>query len=91
VASFLGALGLIGFSASVAQLISLAITHQTPATWLWFAAVAAIALRFLAHLYRDRLGQGVSARLRQRLRQQLLIQANTSGPFKLQAQGNTAW
>jgi ATP-binding cassette subfamily C protein CydD len=91
VASFLGALGLIGFSAAVAELISLAITHQTPATWLWFAAMAAIGLRFVAHLYRDRLGQGVSARLRQRLRQQLLAQANIAGPFNLQAQGNTAW
>jgi len=91
VASLVGAIGLIGFSAAVAELISLAITHQRPAYWLWLAAIAAIALRLAAHIYRDRLGQRVSARLRQRLRQQLLVHANLSGPFDLQAQGNTAW
>lgn len=90
-ASTVGAVGLIGFSAAVAELISLAITHERPAYWLWLAAIAAIALRFVAHLYRDRMGQRVSARLRQHLRQKLLVHANQAGPFNLQAQGNTAW
>lgn len=90
-ASTVGAFGLIGFSAAVAELISLAITHQRPAYWLWLAAITAIALRFVAHLYRDRMGQRVSARLRQHLRQKLLVHANQAGPFNLQAQGNTAW
>lgn len=90
-ASALGAIGLICFSAVVAQLVSLAINHQAPSKWLWLAAVLAIGLRLGAHLYRDRLGQHISARLRQHTRQQLLEHANLSGPFNLQAQGNTAW
>ena len=90
-ASIVGVIGLIGFSAAVAELISLAITHQRPAYWLWLLAIAAIMLRFVAHLFRDRMGRRVSARLRQRLRQQLLVHANQAGPFNLQAQGNTAW
>ena len=91
VASIVGVLGLIGFSAAVAELVSLAINHQTPAYWLWLLAVLAIALRFGAHFYRDRLGQHISARIRLRIRRQLLAHVNQSGPYKLQDQGNTAW
>jgi ATP-binding cassette subfamily C protein CydD len=90
-ASIVGVVGLLGFSVAVAELVSLAINHQAPAYWLWLLAVIAIALRFGAHLYRDRLGQRISARIRLRIRRQLLTHANQSGPFSLQAQGNTAW
>jgi ATP-binding cassette subfamily C protein CydD len=84
-------LGIIGFSAAVALIVSAAMNDQTPASGLWLLGLAGLALRWGANIWRDHLAQTLSSRIRCDLRQQLIAKVNEQGPHRLARQGNTAW
>ncbi len=87
----LATVGAIGLSAAFALIVHSAMNDRYPEHWLWLLAVAGIGTRMIANLWRDHLGQSLSAQVRANLRSQLLAQATQSGPHRLERQGNTAW
>lgn len=89
--SILSVVGLVGICWSIALIIDAAVTEQTTKPWWWGLAAAGLLLRYAANLFRDRMGQTLSARIRSRLRTKLLNTAASLGPFGLAAQGNAAW
>ncbi len=89
--SVLSVVGLVAISWSIALIIDSAVTEQTPKTWWWWVAALGLLLRYVANLFRDRMGQTLSARIRSRLRKKLLHTASKLGPFGLAAEGNAAW
>ena len=91
IAAFLSTLGMIAFSAAVSLTIGGLVTNQTPNSWLWLLGIVGVVMRVLANLWRDRIGQRVSAKQRARLRQNLMRQMTTDGPSALSRKGNVAW
>ena len=89
--SVLSVVGLIGICWAIALIIDAAVTEETTKTWWWGLAALGLLLRYAANLFRDRMGQTLSARIRSRLRTKLLHTASRLGPFGLAAQGNAAW
>jgi ATP-binding cassette subfamily C protein CydD len=89
--SMLSVVGLVGICWSIASIINAAVSQEVPSAGWWALALSGVLLRYAAHLFRDRMGQTLSARIRSRLRTQLLRTASTLGPFGLAAQGNAAW
>ena len=89
--SLMGVVGLILFCLPVAWLIDAAIDEGKPPIWWWAMALLGLLVRYVAHLFRDRMGQTLSARIRSRLRTQFLGTATQLGPVGLAAQGNAAW
>jgi ATP-binding cassette subfamily C protein CydD len=89
--SLLSVVGLVGICWSIALIIDAAATEQTTKTWWWGLAALGLLLRYAANLFRDRMSQTLSARIRSRLRTKLLHTASRLGPFGLAAQGNAAW
>ena len=90
-ASLLGVVGLLLFCLPVAWIINASIDASKPPGWWWAMALLGLLVRYAAHLFRDRMGQTLSARIRSRLRAQLLDSATQLGPFGLATQGNAAW
>ncbi len=89
--SALSVVGLVGICWSIALIIDAAVTEQTTKNWWWGLAALGLMLRYVANLFRDRMGQTLSARIRSRLRTKLLHTASKLGPFGLATQGNAAW
>jgi len=90
-AAFLSTLGIVAFSAAVSMTIGGLVTHQAPSLWLWLLGIAGIVTRLIANLWRDRIGQTVSAKQRACLRESLLHQMTLEGPNALSRRGNVAW
>lgn len=89
--SLLGVVGLVLFCLPIAWIVSAAIDQAQAPGWWWAMAVIGLLIRYGAHLFRDRMGQTLSARIRSRLRTKLLMTTEQLGPFGLAAQGNAAW
>lgn len=89
--SLAGVLGLLALSAAIAHWIGAAtLGYPPPSAWV-LVAIAGVLLRLLGHLARDHAGQMLSLRVRQRLRQKLLTNANARGPLWLRTRGNPGW
>ena len=87
----MAALGSIGLSGSVAWIIDHAVHGKPNHLWPWLIGISGIMLRFSANLWRGRLSQSLSARMRTSLREKLIAQATHLGPHWLNSHGNAAW
>jgi ATP-binding cassette subfamily C protein CydD len=90
-AVILATLATVAFSLTVTLVVSAALQSQTPALWLWWLGALAIVVRLAANLWRDRLAQALSARIRMQMRAQLVDDASRMGPHRLAVRGNTVW